>query len=88
MVLSLRGVDADLATRLLDHTPWTVARPSPVPLVRALVVNYGSKIRDTTSGAMPRPESVAPGCEPAGDLVEVERFESARGPRRRSHRAH
>jgi hypothetical protein len=38
--------------------PYTVARPSPVPLPGPLVVKNGSKIRAITSGVMPRPVSL------------------------------
>ena len=38
--------------------PWTVARPSPVPLPSSLVVKNGSNKRACTSGVMPAPVSV------------------------------
>ena len=37
--------------------PYTVARPSPVPLPGPFVVKNGSKIRACTSGVMPVPVS-------------------------------
>ena len=37
--------------------PWTVARPSPVPLPGSLVVKNGSNRRACTSGVMPVPVS-------------------------------
>src|SRR5207247_1385433 len=38
-------------------TPWLMASPSPVPPPTSLVVKNGSKMRPTTSGAMPTPSS-------------------------------
>jgi hypothetical protein len=38
--------------------PNTIESPSPVPLPCSLVVKNGSKIRESTSGGMPVPESL------------------------------
>ena len=38
-------------------TPYTVARPRPVPLPSSLVVKKGSKMRDFVSSDMPQPVS-------------------------------
>ena len=37
--------------------PYTMLKPSPVPLPTALVVKNGSKMRSTTSAGMPMPVS-------------------------------
>ena len=58
-----RRADAHLAVHVdeaavLFASPYTIAIPSPVPAVDALVVKNGSKIRSTAAWSMPVPVSL------------------------------